>query len=409
MELKFGDETVIRTMRVPPAEKLTASDLEPMLQSVKARSQAVLKVRELYNSNPLTLHMYGELLGHDAHDGLINLAVTENQFVRSAPPATAALANTMARLGTKSTVVLDLSALATLRLLELTRTVLTSRGFRFVISPATFTTLQQLRADSRFNAAHGTIYYENGQHYMAEFTEDQIHRQKAAFEEWMRYVEANTTIVSASEVAALNPERREMLEKLFGRAGLESAVAALSPSHILWTDDLVFAEVAKSELGTEGTWTQATLEQLANRGLLDRAAADEAYAKLVGFDYQSTHFTGAVTIAALRASNGSVDAFPMRQMIRAFSGVFNVDRNTSLRLLAEFILRLSLEPMLPETKCLATKAFLNTYPDDPATKAQLESFRRQCVRLMVLNPVAQADFTKCFDQWRKERLIPGLL
>jgi predicted Zn-dependent protease len=405
MELKFGDQTVIRTVRVPPPEKLTADDLQPMLNSIKAQSEAVSKLREIYRNTPVTLHMYGDQLGHNAYEGLLDLAISEDDFVRCAPPEIEALANAMAGLGAKSTVVLDLTALATLRLLGITRQVLSSGGFRFVLTPATFTELQQLRAKSRFSSAHGTMYYKDGQHYMTQTTEEQTEKQRAAFEEWMQHIETNTTVVTVPEVAALAPERREVLERLFGRYGLESALLALSPGHILWTDDFGYGEVAKSELGVERIWTQALVEHLANLGLVDRTLADEAYAKLVGFDYHSTHFTGAVMIAALRVSNGSVDAFPMRQMIRVFGQLHGFDRNASFRLLAEFLLRLSIEPLLPETKCIATKALLNTFPNDAISKSQLASFRLQCARLMTFNPLAEADFLKCFDQWNREKLI----
>jgi tetratricopeptide (TPR) repeat protein len=404
MELKFGDQTVIRTMRIPPPEKLTAADLQPMLDSVKAHSEVVLKLREIYKSTPVTLHMYGDQLGHSAYEALVDLAISEGNFVRCAPPEPNLLASAMANLGTKSTAVLDLVALATLRLLGITRQVLTSGGVRFVISPATFTALQQLRAKSRFTTAHGTMHYEDGQHYMTQTSEDQSDKEKAAFEEWMQCIENNTSVVTVPEVAALAPERREVLEKLFGKDGLEAAVLALAPGNVLWTDDFVFAEVAKSELGVERVWTQASVEHLTNRGLVDRALADEAYAKLVGFDYHSTHFTGAVMIAALRVSNGSVDAFPMRQLIRFFGPLSATNLNVAFRLLAEFIFRLSLEPMLPETKCIATKALLDTFPTDASTKVQLASFRSQCARLMTLNPLGETDFLKCFDQWTRQKL-----
>jgi hypothetical protein len=178
-------------------------------------------------------------------------------------------------LATRSAVVLDLVALATLQLLGITRQVLTS-GLHFVLSPATLAALQQLRAKSRFAAAHGTMYYDNGQHYMSHTTEERSAKQKAAFEEWMRSVENNTSVITVAELAALDPKRRGELEKMFGRDGVEAALLALAPGHVLWTDDFVFAEVAKSELGVERVWTQAMVEHLANRGLIDRALADEA-------------------------------------------------------------------------------------------------------------------------------------
>jgi hypothetical protein len=404
MELKFGDQTVIRTMRVPPPEKLSATDLQPMLDSIKAHSEAVSKLREFYKTTPVTLHMYGGQMGHSAYEGLFDLAVSEDHFVRCAPPALDLLASAMANLGTKSTVVLDLVALATLRLLGITRQVLTSGGFRFVVSAATYTELQERRARSRFATAHGTMYFQDGQHYMTQTTEEQSEKEKAAFEEWMQCVENNTTVVTVPEVAALDPERRKGLEKIFGREGVKAIFAALTHGNILWTDDFVLAEVARSELGVERVWTQGLVEHLANRGLIDRAVAEESYAKLLGFNYQTTHFTGAVIVAALRGTNGSVDAFPMRQMIRVFGQLSANDRNAAFRLLAEFILRLSLEPLLPETKCIATKALLDTFPTDVSTKTQLASFRNQCARLMTLNPLASADFLRCFDQWNREKL-----
>jgi hypothetical protein len=73
-------------------------------------------------------------------------------------------------------------------------------------------------------------------------------------------------------------------------------------------------------------------------------------------------------------------------------------------MLAEFVLKLSLEPLLPETKCMATKALLDAFPADATTKGQLAFFRVQCAGLMALNPLAQADFLRCFDQWNREKL-----
>jgi hypothetical protein len=182
----------------------------------------------------------------------------------------------------------------------------------------------------------------------------------------------------------------------------------VNPDTILWTDDLVFAEYAKAELKVERVWTQAIVEYLASRGHIDRAVAEEACAKLVGFNYHATVFRGNALVAALRISNGSVDAFPMHQMIQAFAPVaisaLVADRKMALLTLGEFILQLSLEPFLPETKCVATKALLDKFPTDAATKAQLELFSVQCAKAMNLHPMGQANFLTCFDQWKRGEL-----
>jgi transcription elongation GreA/GreB family factor len=409
MQLRFGAQSVVQTMYVPQPEKVTPADLQPILDSVKARSDAVFKLSQLYKSTLVTVHMYAAPLGHSAFDGLINLAVSEDDFVRCARPQREVLANALTALGSKSTVVLDLTALATLRLLGITREVLTCAAFRFVVSPATFTELQQRRVESRLGGAHGIMYYEKGQHYIAEMTEEQAIRGRAEFEEYMQRIENSTKVISVPQLAALPPERRELLTEIFGQYGLESALLSLSPGSIWWTDDFGAAEFARSELGVERVWTQAVLEHMANLGLIDRGLVDEAFAKLVGFDYQCTHFTSAVMVAGLRLSKGAVDAFPMRQIIRAFGPLPAGDPKVAFGLLREFVLRLSSEPFLPETRCIAIKALLNTFPNDSETHARLLLFRSWCASLMTLDPLAQADFIKCFDQWNNERLTAGYI
>lgn len=401
MEIKFRDQSVIRTVRIPTPDALTAADVQPILDSVQRQAEAVIKVRESYKEQPVPIAMYGAQLGHGAYEALVDLAVSENSFVRCAHPQMDLFTDAMSALGTKSTVVLDLVALGTLQLLGVTRQVLTS-GARFVLSPATVTALHQLGAKSRFSVAHGTMFYKDGQHYFHQTTQEQTDAQRASFEEWMRCVEEHTVTLPVPEVAALNPTRRSDLEQLFGRDGLEAAILALAPGSILWTDDLTLAEVFKQEFGTERIWTQVALESLANRGLIDRSTVDECHAKLLAFGYQSTHFTGATITAALRISIGSTENFPMRQAIEAFRNVVESNRLVALRLLAEFILRLSLEPMLPETKCLALEELLNNFPSDATTLAQLVFFRDQCNVLMALNPIGQRDFLSCFNRWLKK-------
>src|SRR6185437_15734377 len=133
----------------------------------------------------------------------------------------------------------------------ISRQVLINTAFRFVMTPATFTELQELRVKSRFSTAHGTMYYEKGQHYFIETTEEQSEKQRIAFEEYVQCIQNNVEIVPVPQVATLTVERRDLLEKILGRYGLESAILSLSPGSICWTDDFAAAQVAKSELGVE--------------------------------------------------------------------------------------------------------------------------------------------------------------
>ena len=63
------------------------------------------------------------------------------------------------------------------------------------------------------------------------------------------------------------------------------------------------------------------------------------------------------------------------------------------------------EPFLPETKCGATKALLDAFPTDAATKHQLDLFSIQCGNAMKLNPEGRFPIgDQGRGRWRRERL-----
>lgn len=70
-------------------------------------------------------------------------------------------------------------------------------------------------------------------------------------------------------------------------------------------------------------------------------------------------------------------------------------------MLAEFVLKLSLEPLLPETKCRAIKALLDTFPTDTATETQLAEARVSGEKLIVRS--ASDESERC----RRERQFPA--
>jgi len=96
-------------------------------------------------------------------------------------------------------------------------------------------------------------------------------------------------------------------------------------------------------------------------------------------------------------------------IIRAFGPLPADNPKAAFGLLGEFVIRLSLEPLLPETKCIATKALLDAFPNDAVTNALLKQFRSVCAHVMTINPLAQGDFIKCFDQWNNERSTAGYI
>ena len=102
----------------------------------------------------------------------------------------------------------------------------------------------------------------------------------------------------------------------------------------------------------------------------------------MGFNYQVTQFRGSVIVAALRVSNGSVDAFPMRQIMQVFGplAVDTANRNTALLMLGEFVPELSLEPSCLRPSALRQRRFSTHFPNRRRNQGAAGSSSRPSAR-----------------------------
>ena len=120
-----------------------------MLDQIKAQSEVHAKRRDIYKPQP-SLSACSERNWGTGPVRPYSISRHRKMILCDASTPARALAPAAANLDTRSTVVLDLVALTTLRLLGITRQVLTSGGFRFVIAAATCTELQELHVKARF-------------------------------------------------------------------------------------------------------------------------------------------------------------------------------------------------------------------------------------------------------------------
>jgi hypothetical protein len=403
MQILFGDASPIESVEMGSSGTVTHEDIEPILDSVKQQAEEVNSLRQAYANLPISLHTYGARFGRDAYDALVDLAASDLE-IRCADARPEAFQQAIGTLQSKSTVIIELSALATIRLLGIEKHVLRTEGIRFAISQATAEKLEQIRIESR-KGASGSMVFQGGQHYLVTRTAEEAEEFRGATEEWIDLVKANVSLLSAPRVAELDPERRKELDGMLGRYGLEAASLAQSPGHILWTDDLVLGVIASHELGVERIWTQAFLEYLVTSGTITREAADVASARLVGYNFVATHFNSRTILSAFRTANWALDNFPARQMISGFRQACSNAPAVSFRIFAEFALLIFAEPLLPETRCLALKSLLDAFPEDALTSKRLRKLLVQIAKVLEADPAIKSAFVKCYELWERGKLI----
>src|SRR5690349_19422203 len=101
--------------------------------------------------------------------------------------------------------------------------VLTKKRFRLQMTEGTWNELQEtLSADLMGNVTGGTISYENGGPRFTHETAEQKAARQDQDKTFLDRVKQSIDVVPVIELAALEPGKREPLEKMFGQYGAES-------------------------------------------------------------------------------------------------------------------------------------------------------------------------------------------
>jgi tetratricopeptide (TPR) repeat protein len=406
MQIRFGSASALESVRVDvSARDINASGLKPFLDSIEKRATAIAEVQDLYQRNPVPLHLYGTRFGRNAFLALADLAQADNVTVKCCLGTAEERDGALRALESAKAVVVDLSALCTLRLLGLSK-VLASTKYKFVVAAGTIITLREMLTESLLlSGAGGSLSYTDGKHVMYQTTAEDKEKARRGDEDFVQFIEKTVEIRKGTGLAALAPEQRDTLEKLFGRYGAESLILASPPDHILWTDDLIQAHVSAQEFGTRRAWTQVVLGTLSDAGLLTAEEYRDASAHLVGMQYVATLFDGSSALASFRLAGWSPENYPAKQMLNVFA---EIPRDNLIGIYADVVQRLYREAFSAETKCSITFALLDAFAVKHGTESELVLLKRSLARVFGLNVIGAKQFNACFERWatgRSSRLI----
>lgn len=403
MQVRFGAASSVESVRIQLAgDENQKQGLQVILDSVERRATAVAGARETYNSLPASLHWFGTCIGENAYVALMSLAEEEGQPIKCCFGSPQEREQALQALQTAKAVVVDITALATLRLLRLEQ-LLSSNKFRFIISEQTWVTFQEMLFKARiFSGPGGTLLFRDGKHILYEETTEEKENRNRKDEEFVKFIEKAAELRSAPGLAAVEPEKREALRKFFGSYGAESMALASDPDFVLWTDDLIQAQTSAQEFGVRRVWTQLVLGTLTDVGLLTADEYSEASANLVGMEFATTVFDSASMLAAVKLTGWSVEKRPATQIMKIFADP-RADLQSLLRTYIGFIAMLFREPVTPETRCSLARAFLDTLACRPESMELLNSLRKLSSRVFGINEIGRAQFDQCFDRWLKTR------
>jgi transcription elongation GreA/GreB family factor len=400
MGVRFGDKSaVVESVRVGRTEEETAKALQKILDSVKRREIATIQLRRVYDEGPVSLHMFGDQFGDNAYVALASLAQESGQFVKCSLGTPDERAQSTFALQTATNVVVDITAVATVRLVGIEKLLLDNKRFHFQMSEGTFNELQDTLIGDLFSGAtSATLRHRNGVASMTEETAEQKAVWRARDEEFLDKLKAVVEIVPVIELSTMEPSKREPFEKMFGQYGSESMLLARNTDAVLWTDDLIQAEIAKNEFGIKRTWSELVAEQSAISGALSSDERERVVASLIGMEYTSIFFDSTVLLKAIEMAEATPWKTPFKQFVEVFRKPTG-NLQGLLGMFMDFIVKLYREPYLPETRCKIVSTLLDALWSTVPLRLALLRLRKASMQFVGLNTVGQQQFDACFDAW----------
>jgi tetratricopeptide (TPR) repeat protein len=409
MQVRFGTASPVESVRFGSPESASGEKgLEILVDWAKQRADVVTETNDIYRARPISLHLFGTRFGQNAYAALSGLAHDQTQQLKCSLGIPGEHAQALQSLQTAKALVVDITALATLRILGLTK-VLSSTKYKFIVSQHTRITLHEMLSRSRVLSAPGaTLSYEEGGPHMYSRTAEEEELRYRDETEFVRFVESRTEYRSGVALAALQPQRRELLEKAFGQYGAESIVIAADPDHVLWTDDLIQAQLSAAEFGTRRVWTQVVLGSFAEAGLISPDEYAQASARLIGMEFIATSFDASTVLAGFRLAGWSPQQRPATQFVKIFAGPI-AGLQQMFAIFVSFAERLYREAIPPASRCAIARALFDALARNPPALASLKALRQISSRVFGINAVGQQQFDNCFDQWLEQRDNPLIL
>jgi hypothetical protein len=403
-QVRFPEVSDVQSIHLKQQEPDGKLDISELLRAVDRRHDASRELEQIYRSMPVSLHMFAAQLGKNALEAVRYLALNHTSTLFCCAGTKEERQSAFEAVRMSTAVVLDLTAITSLMILECTE-VLRALPVSIIVSQNTMAELQDLLSDVEASDAESGVLAKTDSGYaFIERTKDEQHAEIAALSRTIELLRDVTKVAPCRELATLDPETRDLLDKAFGRYGAEAIILASTPGRVLWTDDFRQAGFAMTEHGVRRIWTQAMLQLCFERGSLTSELYFEMSAKLLGNGYSFTSSNAQIVLAAARLADWNADRWPLRQSLDEFKSQ-SIDTIPQVQLAASFLLRLYQEPLPHEVRdCLFIRIL-----DNLATKADgiegILAIQQIIPRLFGLNVIGTEQCSACLRNWLQSRSL----
>jgi hypothetical protein len=295
--------------------------LQPMLERVRMRHDAVQNVANNYDKGTLPLALMARLVGTDpvsAFLGLIEsghkiLVCEGTQFERDGA------FKTIHDNGAKGCVV-DAVTLHLIRRLNLERAVETICGPIGIVERTGVHIQQEIhQLQDGIDKPQMSIFYRDGQYYRDEVTPERKKEALAVMQADQQWLAEHAQVIPATGTNDPSANWR-MIEEKFGSHFLDEIRAADGSGRMLLAEDHTLRTLARSEFGVLGAWLQPILMKAVDAKVISEDEYLRAVLALIDANEEFISVNGALLYGSLRGINGHALPPAFRKLANRLGG-----------------------------------------------------------------------------------------
>lgn len=294
---RYPDARGLESVRIDTSKP---DGLEPMLEKVRDRHEAIQEVQKLYESGIMPLALVALSVGSDPVEtmiGLSNSGVAIRACDGAHPEREAAL--TAIDSNEATGCLIDAATLHIVRRLNLEKAVATVCGPIGIVEQTSVRIQERIHElRERPTETEMSISYRDGQYYRQEITPEDKRQALTLAEGDRAWLASNTIIIPSEGKQDPSPTWRPLIER-FGSSFLDEIRAAQSSGRLLVCEDQILRTLGRVDFGVAGTWLQPILMRaLANRVITDIEYRD-SIVHLIDFGIEFISITPELLISAV--------------------------------------------------------------------------------------------------------------
>lgn len=279
--------------------------LEPMLERLRDRHDAVEQVGKLYESGAMTLSIVGRSLGCDPVEAMVGLAST-GHAIRVCEGSHAERDKAIAAIESNCGrgCVVDVATLHVIRRLKVESAVVAICGPIHIVDETSLQLhrkIHELR--ERIDEPDMSIAYRDGQYYRTEVTSEQKKEILKALEVDRIWLAENTTIIPAEGSRDPSREWRPLIER-FGSSLLDEIRAAEGAGLMLLSEDRALRALGQADYIVPATWLQPVLMRALERDSISEDAYRDAVVAMIDSRFQFISISSQLLFSAVRGTKG---------------------------------------------------------------------------------------------------------